>query len=161
WRAPARPAKTAPPAFTNLRRVPPDLSIPCISVPWRNIAKPRSRFHTKPAFQMKHFLSVFICVPSAFFEKFLSLPALKKRTQINTEENALTEGVIGAVLEVSNILGAGFLEKLYPRALLRELGLRGIRATAEASFPVSYKGQHIGEYYADILIEDVPVVELK
>jgi GxxExxY protein len=81
---------------------------------------------------------------------------------MNTDqENALTERVIGAILEVSNILGAGFLEKLYQRALLRELGLRGIRVTAEASFPVSYKGQHIGEYYADILIEDVLVVELK
>ena len=77
------------------------------------------------------------------------------------EENALTERVIGAILEVSNILGAGFLEKLYQRALLRELGLRGIRARAEASFAVSYKGQHIGQYYADILVEDVLVVELK
>ena len=44
------------------------------------------------------------------------------------EENAFTERVIGAILEVSNTLGAGFLEKLYQRAWLRELGLRGIRA---------------------------------
>ena len=58
-------------------------------------------------------------------------------------------------------MGAGFLEKLYQRALLRELGLRGIRASAEASFAVSYKGQHIGQCYADILVEDVLVVELK
>ena len=77
------------------------------------------------------------------------------------EENALTERVIGAILEVSNILGAGFLEKLYQRALLREVGLRGMRAGAEASFAVSYKGQHIGQYYADILVEDVLLVELK
>ena len=77
------------------------------------------------------------------------------------EEDALTERVIGAVLEVSNTLGAGFLEKLYQRALVRELGLRGIRATAEASFAVQYKGQHLGEYYADILVEDELVVELK
>ena len=77
------------------------------------------------------------------------------------EEDALTERVIGAVLEVSNTLGAGFLEKLYQRALVRELGLRGIRATAEASFAVQYKGQHLGEYYADVLVEDELVVELK
>jgi len=77
------------------------------------------------------------------------------------EENALTERVIGAILEVSNTLGAGFLEKLCQRAWLRELGLRGIRAAAEASFAVSYKGQYVGEYYADILVEDVLVVELK
>lgn len=66
-----------------------------------------------------------------------------------------------AVFEVSNTLGAGFLEKIYERALLKELALRGIRATAQASFPVTYKGHHLGEYFADILIEDVLVVELK
>jgi len=75
--------------------------------------------------------------------------------------DSLTERVIGAILEVSNILGAGFLEKVYERALLRELHLRGIRATAQASFAVSYKGQDMGEYYCDILVEDVLVVALK
>jgi GxxExxY protein len=47
--------------------------------------------------------------------------------------DSLTERVLGAVFEVTNTLGAGFLEKVYQRALLRELGLRGIRAVAEAS----------------------------
>jgi GxxExxY protein len=47
--------------------------------------------------------------------------------------------VLGAVFEVSNTLGAGFLEKVYERALLGELGLRGIRAIAQASFTVAYK----------------------
>ena len=75
--------------------------------------------------------------------------------------DSLTERVIAAILEVSNILGAGFLEKVYQRALLRELGLRGIRATAQASFTLSYKSQDIGEYCCDILVEDVLVVELK
>jgi PD-(D/E)XK nuclease superfamily len=69
---------------------------------------------------------------------------------MNTDErrcpDSLTERVIGAILEVSNILGAGFLEKVYECALLRELGLRGIRAIAQASLVVSYKGQEIGEY---------------
>ncbi len=84
---------------------------------------------------------------------------------MNTDErrcpDSLTDRVIGAILEVSNTLGAGFLEKVYERALLRELGLRGIRATAQALFVISYKGQNIGEYYSDILVEDVLVVELK
>jgi GxxExxY protein len=74
--------------------------------------------------------------------------------------NSLTERVLGAVFEVSNTLGAGFLEKIYQRALLRELSLLGIRATAEASFTVTYKGHAVGEYFADILAEDVLVVEL-
>jgi len=84
---------------------------------------------------------------------------------MNTDErrcpDSLTERVISDILEVSNIWGAGFLEKVYERAWLRELGLRGIRATAQASFAVSYKGQDIGEYYCDILVEDVLVIELK
>jgi GxxExxY protein len=75
--------------------------------------------------------------------------------------DSLTESVPGAAFEVSNTLGAGFLEKVYERALLRELTLRGIRAKAQASFTVFYKGYPIGEYLADLLIEDVLVVELK
>jgi GxxExxY protein len=73
----------------------------------------------------------------------------------------LSETVLSAVFEVSNKLGAGFLEKVYQRALLRELSLRGIRAIAEASFAVLYKGYSVGEYFADLLVEDVLVVELK
>ncbi|MBM3740970.1 MAG: GxxExxY protein, partial [Acidobacteria bacterium] len=73
----------------------------------------------------------------------------------------MTERVPGAIFEVSNTLGAGFLEKFYQRALLHELRLRGIRAAAEVSFPVTYKGRGVGEYFADILVEDVLVIELK
>jgi GxxExxY protein len=79
----------------------------------------------------------------------------------NTLLDALSEAVLSAVFEVSNTLGAGFLEKVYQRALLRELSLRGIRATAEASFAVLYKGYSVGEYFADLLVEDLLVVELK
>ena len=46
-------------------------------------------------------------------------------------------------------------------AILRELALRGIQATAQASFAIDYKGQYIGEYYSDILVEGVLVIELK
>jgi GxxExxY protein len=73
----------------------------------------------------------------------------------------LSDRVLGAVFEVSNTLGAGFLEKVYERALLRELRLRGIRATSQASFTVIFKGQPVGEYFADILVEDELVIELK
>lgn len=82
---------------------------------------------------------------------------------MNTDGNgycaSLTESVLGAVFEVANTLGAGFLEKVYERALLRELALRGIRATAQAPLAVSYKGQRVGEYFADILVEDLLVIE--
>ena len=82
---------------------------------------------------------------------------------MGTEEDlaGLTERVLAAVFEVSNTLGAGFLEKVYERALLQELALRGISAIPQASFAVIYKGQSVGEYFADILVEDELVVELK
>lgn len=84
---------------------------------------------------------------------------------MNTDERGfndpLTERVLGAVFEVSNTLGVGFLEKVYERALLREFALRGIQARAQASIPVMYKGYCVGEYFADLLVEESLVVELK
>jgi len=83
---------------------------------------------------------------------------------MNTDERgfeSLTERVLGAVFEVSNTLGAGFLEKVYERALLKELALLGIRATSQASFAITYKGHYVGDYFADLLVEDILVVELK
>src|SRR6476469_3610849 len=78
----------------------------------------------------------------------------------DTGLDSSSEKVLSAVFEVSNTLGAGFLEKVYRRALLRELSLRGLRATAEASFAVNYKGHAVGEYFADLLVEDSLVLEL-
>src|SRR5580658_9976231 len=75
--------------------------------------------------------------------------------------NGLCERVIGAVFEVSNSLGAGFLEKVYERALLRELGILQISAVSQAPLSISYKGFCVGEYFADILVEGALVVELK
>jgi GxxExxY protein len=80
---------------------------------------------------------------------------------MNTDEHGLTEKILGAVFEVSNTLGAGFLEKVYERALLYELKIRGLNVVAQASFPVIYKGRCAGEYFADILVEDEIVIELK
>jgi len=73
----------------------------------------------------------------------------------------LIERVLGAVFEVANTLGAGFFEKVYERALVQELQLRGIRATAQVPVGVVYKGRPVGEYLADIVVEDVLVLELK
>ena len=75
--------------------------------------------------------------------------------------NALVEKVIGAVFEVANSLGAGFMEKVYERALLRELAALGIPALPQVSYSVLYKGQCVGEYFADIVVEGALVIELK
>ena len=78
---------------------------------------------------------------------------------MNTD--SITEQMLGAVFEVSNTLGGGFLEKVYERALLRELELRGLSVQAQAALPVLYKGQCVGDYYADIVVEGAVLVELK
>ena len=76
-------------------------------------------------------------------------------------ESDLTEVVMGAAFEVANELGAGFLEKVYQRAMIHELALRGVPAKAQVSFPISYKGQYLGEYLADLVVGEKVIVELK
>lgn len=73
----------------------------------------------------------------------------------------LTESVLGAAFEIANVLGCGFLEKVYERAMLKELALRGLRTRSQVSFSISYKGQCVGDYFADLLVDDQLVVELK
>jgi GxxExxY protein len=79
----------------------------------------------------------------------------------DTHGSDLSEAVIGSAFEVANVLGAGFLEKVYERALLRELSLRGVSARSQISFPVCYKGLYVGEYVADLVIAEQLIVELK
>ena len=74
---------------------------------------------------------------------------------------ALTGQIINAAFEVSNTLGCGFLEKVYERGLLHELKLRGLTVESQTAFPVTYKGQCLGDYHADILVENTVLVELK
>jgi GxxExxY protein len=73
----------------------------------------------------------------------------------------LVEDVIGAAYDVANTVGCGFLEKVYERALVRELVLRGRPVIQQASFSVLYKGAPVGEYSADLIVDGKLVVELK
>jgi GxxExxY protein len=75
--------------------------------------------------------------------------------------DALIEKVVGAIYEVANVLGAGFLEKVYERALVVELHARGLQAEAQAAIRVLYKGELVGDYFADILVEGKFPIELK
>jgi GxxExxY protein len=74
---------------------------------------------------------------------------------------AMFTAVIGAAYEVSNQLGCGFLEKVYERALVRELALRGFKAKTQVKMPVWYKEYLVGDYIADLLIDERLVIELK
>ena len=82
-------------------------------------------------------------------------------TDAHERESDLTEVVIGAAFEVANVIGSGLLEKVYERALIHELALRGVPAKAQVSFPISYKGKYLGEYAADLVVDEKVIVELK
>lgn len=73
----------------------------------------------------------------------------------------LSQSVIGAAFEVSRVLGPGFLEKVYERAMARELALRGLRVEQQVAFSVHYKTQPVGNYIADLVVEGKVLVELK
>jgi GxxExxY protein len=77
-------------------------------------------------------------------------------------EHERTSYVIrGCVYEVYRQLGCGYLEKVYERALLRELSLQGLQADTQVPFEVRYKGVVVGEYFADLVIEKSVILELK
>ena len=91
--------------------------------------------------------SLLVCV---FFIIFFSM-------QIND----ITEKIIGASYDVMNTLGSGFLEKVYENALKVELELRGLSVESQKKLEVQYKKHIVGEYYADLFVENEVVVELK
>ena len=77
------------------------------------------------------------------------------------EMDKLSERIIGCAYAVSNGLGAGFLEKVYENALAHELRKAGLRVEQQRPLRVQYDGVVVGEYAADLLVEDCILVELK
>jgi GxxExxY protein len=77
------------------------------------------------------------------------------------EINQITEKIIGCAFAVSNSLGSGFLEKIYENAVLIELRAAGLKVESQKPIKVQYKGEIIGEYLADLLVENLVIVELK
>jgi GxxExxY protein len=75
--------------------------------------------------------------------------------------NEVTYAINGAVFEVNQVLGPGFLEKVYENALLVELKKGGLKAETQVPIRVFYKDNAVGEYIADILVEEKVIVELK
>jgi GxxExxY protein len=73
----------------------------------------------------------------------------------------LTEAIIGCAMEVHKILGNGFQEVIYQRALEMEMTLRGVNFSREHEMPIYYKDKHIGTRRVDFLVENVVSVELK
>ena len=73
----------------------------------------------------------------------------------------LTHKIIACAYKVFNILGFGFLESIYHKALLIELRKAGLRAESEKPLKVHYDNEVVGDFCADILVEDEIIVELK
>lgn len=73
----------------------------------------------------------------------------------------LTHEIIGAAYEVHRELGGGFLEKVYERAIALELAKRGMSVKVQIPIPVHYKGQPVGDYFADLVVNDVVLCEIK
>lgn len=77
------------------------------------------------------------------------------------EYEDITRKVIGAAYKVWSGLGAGFLESVYEKALVIELTRAGLRAQAQVAIKVVYEGAVVGEFVADIVVENTIILELK
>ena len=73
----------------------------------------------------------------------------------------LTEKIIKCFYKVYDALGEGFLESVYEKALMIELEDAGIKTESQRSLNVHYRGRLVGDFKADIVIEDKIVIEIK
>lgn len=77
------------------------------------------------------------------------------------DADSLTGLIINCAYTVSNELGAGFLEKVYENALKYELELKGLEVKQQQPIKVCYKNVIVGDYFADLVVNDSVIVELK
>lgn len=75
--------------------------------------------------------------------------------------NEITAQIIGSSYDVSNDKGTGFLEKVYENCLRVELGLRGLKVEPQKKITIRYKGYVVGDYIADLIVEESVIVEVK
>ena len=73
----------------------------------------------------------------------------------------LTRKIIGCGFEASNELGVGFLESVYEKAMVEALTDAGLKARSQVPIRVSFRGRPVGEFFADIVVEEKVIVELK
>lgn len=76
-------------------------------------------------------------------------------------EEDLTEKVIGICFEVANELGGGFLESVYQKSLVIAFQEKGLQAEEQVPLKVKFRGNIVGDFYADILVESKLILELK
>jgi len=81
--------------------------------------------------------------------------------QIDLAHADVTEKIIGAAFEIHRVLGYGFLESVYQRAMQTELQKGGLKAEIECPIKVRYKEVIVGDFRADLFVNGVVIVELK
>ncbi|MBA3683415.1 MAG: GxxExxY protein [Bacteroidetes bacterium] len=79
----------------------------------------------------------------------------------NYKHSEITEKIISAFYKVYNTLGYGFLEKVYENAMFIELVAQGMRVEKQKRIKVFYENKEVGEYFADLAINEFVIVELK
>ena len=79
----------------------------------------------------------------------------------NYKHSEITEAIIKAYYNVYNKLGYGFLEKVYENALIIELNNLGLKAEKQIAIKVFYEGKEVGNYFADLIVNDSVIIELK
>lgn len=73
----------------------------------------------------------------------------------------ITDQILQSFYKVYNKLGYGFLEKVYENALLIELNDCGLKCESQLPISVYYNKQRVGNYFADLIVEDLIIIELK
>jgi GxxExxY protein len=79
----------------------------------------------------------------------------------NIVHKELSYKIVGCAMEVHSKLGSGFLEKVYENALMVLFRKEGIAARQQTPIKVNFEGELVGEYYADILVDEKIILELK
>jgi len=77
------------------------------------------------------------------------------------EHRDLTEEIIGCAYSVYNKMGFGFLESVYEKCMLIELYKAGLKAESQKHLTVCYENEIVGEFIADIIVNDTVILELK
>ena len=77
------------------------------------------------------------------------------------KHHQITEKIIGAAYNVHNLLGSGFLEKVYQNSLAIELRSLAFKVDVEKPIEVLYKGEIVGNYFADVVVDEKVIVEIK
>lgn len=77
------------------------------------------------------------------------------------EHEELTRAIIGCAYRVYNAMGFGYLESVYEKCMLIELQKAGLAFESQRAIPVRYEGQNVGDFIADLVVQEALIVELK